>query len=91
MEVGMDFGWIVNLGTTSNPTAQLQLMTHDASAPVVPNVTIEVDDVDAVHADAVQYGAQVVYPLTDEPWGVRRFFVIDPGGVVVNVTMHRSS
>ena len=30
-----------------------------------------------------------VYPLTDEPWGVRRFFTRDPNGVVVNVLSHR--
>lgn len=89
MEVGMDMGWVVNLGSTSNPTAQIQLMTHDGSAPVVPNLTIEVEDVDAVHAEAVRYGANVVYPLTDEPWGVRRFFVVDPGGAVVNVMRHQ--
>jgi hypothetical protein len=27
--------------------------------------------------------------LTDEPWGVRRFFVRDPNGVIVNVMEHR--
>jgi len=32
-----------------------------------------------------------VYPLTDEPWGVRRFFVRDPNGVVLNVMSHRPS
>jgi hypothetical protein len=32
----------------------------------------------------------IVHPLTDEPWGVRRFFVRDPTGVVVNVLGHRS-
>jgi len=25
-----------------------------------------------------------VYPLTDEPWGVRRFFVRDPDGEVLD-------
>jgi catechol 2,3-dioxygenase-like lactoylglutathione lyase family enzyme len=89
MAVTMDMGWIVFLVSPSNPTAQVQLLTHDASAPVVPNLTIEVDDVDAVHAAAVEHGAMVVYPLTDEPWGVRRFFVEDPSGTVVNVMMHR--
>jgi hypothetical protein len=29
-----------------------------------------------------------VYPLSDEPWGVRRFFVQDPSGTVVNVLAH---
>jgi hypothetical protein len=30
-----------------------------------------------------------VYPLTDEPWRVRRFFVKDPNGAVLNVASHR--
>jgi catechol 2,3-dioxygenase-like lactoylglutathione lyase family enzyme len=51
-------------------------------------ISIEVDDVDAVHADAVRRGLEVVYPLTDEPWGIRRFFVRDPDGTVVNVATH---
>jgi len=29
----------------------------------------------------------MVYPLTDEPWGVRRFFVADPKGVVMDITL----
>ncbi|HLJ67780.1 MAG TPA: VOC family protein [Chloroflexota bacterium] len=90
MEVTMDMGWIVFLVSPGNPTAQVQLMTHDAAAPIVPNITIEVQDVDAVHASAVRFGAQIVYPLTDEPWGVRRFFVADPSGTVINVMMHAS-
>ena len=34
-------------------------------------------------------GAEIVYPLTDEEWGLRRFFVRDPNGAVINVTEHR--
>jgi catechol 2,3-dioxygenase-like lactoylglutathione lyase family enzyme len=34
-------------------------------------------------------GLEIVHPLTDEPWGVRRFFVKDPNGVVLNVVSHR--
>jgi hypothetical protein len=32
-------------------------MTHDANAPVIPDVPVQVDDVDACHAAAVQAGA----------------------------------
>jgi uncharacterized glyoxalase superfamily protein PhnB len=46
------------------------------------------EDVDAVHAKAVTLGLRIVYPLTDEPWGVRRFFVTDPNGVIINVLSH---
>jgi catechol 2,3-dioxygenase-like lactoylglutathione lyase family enzyme len=56
---------------------------------LLPAVSIEVDDVDAVHAEAVRRGLRVVHPLTDEPWGVRRFFVEDPDGHVINVLTHR--
>ena len=48
-------------------------------------MTVEVADVDAHHADAVRRGLEIVYPLTDEPWGIRRFFVRAPGGQVINV------
>jgi len=44
--------------------------------------------VDAAHAEALRRGLSVVYPLTDEPWGIRRFFVEDPGGTVVSVLAH---
>jgi catechol 2,3-dioxygenase-like lactoylglutathione lyase family enzyme len=44
--------------------------------------------VDAAHEEAVRRGLSIVYPLTDEPWGVRRFFVEDPGGTIVNVLAH---
>ena len=63
-------------------------MTHDATAPVTPDVSVQVDDVDACHTAAVQAGAEIVYPLTLEPWGVRRFFVRDPDGQVINVLSH---
>jgi Putative FMN-binding domain len=51
------------------PTAQLSVVREDATAPVVAQVTVEVADVDAVHAQAVRRGLELVYPLTDEPWG----------------------
>jgi uncharacterized glyoxalase superfamily protein PhnB len=55
---------------------------------VHPDVSVEVDDVYEIHERAVAAGAEIVYPLTDEPWGLRRFFVRDPNGAVINVTEH---
>jgi catechol 2,3-dioxygenase-like lactoylglutathione lyase family enzyme len=88
-QVAMDLGWILTLVSPSNPTAQLSVVREDATAPVAPQITVEVADVDAVHGEAVRRGLAIVHPLTDEPWGVRRFFVKDPNGVVVNVAGHR--
>ena len=84
-QVAMDTDWIVSLVSPTNPTAQIAVMTGDATAPIQPKLTVEVTDVDAVHSEALLRGDDVVYPLTDEPWGARRFFVRDPNGVVVNV------
>jgi catechol 2,3-dioxygenase-like lactoylglutathione lyase family enzyme len=88
LEVVMDHGWILTFAAPGDPGTQLSVMTADASAPVAPDVSIEVDDVDAVHAAAVARGDEIVHPLTDEPWGVRRFFVRDPTGALINVLAH---
>lgn len=72
MEVVMDHGWITTFAAPGDRGVQLSVMGDDASAPVAPAVSIEVDDVDAVHAEAVRRGLETVHPLTDEPWGVRR-------------------
>ena len=88
MQPVMDLGWIVTLAEPDQPGLQLSLLTHDATAPVVPDVSVQVDDVDAAHTAAVASGAEIVHPLTAEPWGVRRFFVRDPDGRVINILSH---
>ena len=88
MEVAMDHGWIVTYAAPGNPAAQISVVADDASAPVRPDASIEVDDVDAAHAAARRLGCEIVHPLTDEPWGVRRFFVRDPTGKVLNILSH---
>jgi uncharacterized glyoxalase superfamily protein PhnB len=52
-------------------------------------MSVEVDDVEAAYAAVRDSGAEIVHPLQDEEWGVRRFFVRDPNGRVVNVLSHR--
>ena len=88
LEVAMDMGSIVTLRSSTNPTAQVSLMRDDESSAILPQMSVEVADVDAVHARAVSRGFKVVYPLTNEPWGVRRFFVTDPNGTIINVMSH---
>jgi catechol 2,3-dioxygenase-like lactoylglutathione lyase family enzyme len=84
----MDLGFVMTFASPTNPTAQITIMRSEGSSKLMPQVTVEVADVDAVHAEAVRRRAEVVYPLTDEPWGVRRFFLRDPNGVVINVMHH---
>jgi predicted enzyme related to lactoylglutathione lyase len=88
LEIAMDQGWIVTYAAPENPSAQISLMNEDASAPLVPDASVEVDDVDAAYEAARRLECEIVHPLTDEPWGVRRFFVRDPTGKVLNVLSH---
>ena len=40
-----------------------------------PGISVGVDDVDAVHAKAVEQGFEVADIPADEEWGVRRFML----------------
>lgn len=89
LDVLMDLGWIVTLGSDQTATTQLSIMSEGGTGAPVPDLSIEVDDVDAVHARATEMGCDIIHEFRDEPWGVRRFFVIDPTGKLVNVLSHR--
>jgi len=43
------------------------------------------------YAEARRRGYEIVYPLTDEPWGLRRFFVRAPDGNILNIAGHRDA
>ena len=85
----MDFGWIVTLGSEERATVHVSLMSEGGSGTPVPEISIEVDKVDEVYDRAREMGCEITYDLTNEPWGVRRFFVADPTGKVLNVLSHR--
>ncbi|CAL9402456.1 VOC family protein [Nocardiopsis dassonvillei] len=84
----MNHGWIMTLASPSSPAAQVSFVTDDKTGLVVPDMSVEVDDVDAAYAAVRDSGAEIIHPLQDEEWGVRRFFVRDPNGRVVNVLDH---
>ena len=83
-----DLGWIASFRSPANPAVQVSLVGGDATAPEQSSLSVGVADVDAAYAEAQRRGYEIVHPLTHEPWGVRRFFVRDPHGVVVNVVAH---
>jgi catechol 2,3-dioxygenase-like lactoylglutathione lyase family enzyme len=86
-DVAMDLGWIVTVTSPSQPSVQVNIIGNDD--PSAPGISVGVDDVDEVHATAVERGYEIVYPLRDEDWGVRRFMLREPSGTVVNVVSHR--
>jgi predicted enzyme related to lactoylglutathione lyase len=86
--VAMDFGWVTNAAAPSNRAVQITIVGSDD--PAAPGITVQVADVDAVHASVVERGFEITYPLRDEDWGVRRFMLRDPSGTAVNVVSHIS-
>ncbi len=87
-EVVMDLGWIMPLASPTNSSAQVTIVGNDDTA--APGISVEVADVDAVHAAVVERGFDRL-PLRDEDRGVRRFMLREPSGTIVNVLSHRSS
>ena len=90
LNVAMDMGFIMTFVSPTNPTAQINVIRDDGSPTPFPNVTVEVADVNELHRQATARRLAIVYPLTDEPWGVRRFFVVDPNGTILNIMSHVS-
>jgi catechol 2,3-dioxygenase-like lactoylglutathione lyase family enzyme len=86
-EVAMDEGWVVTVASPDNPSAQVTIIGNDD--PAAPGISVEVADVDAVHARAIELGLEIPYALRDEPWGVRRFMLREPSGTTVNILSHR--
>jgi catechol 2,3-dioxygenase-like lactoylglutathione lyase family enzyme len=83
-----NLGWVARY-TSLETGAHLQLVTRDTTAPENPVISVKVDDVDAAYEEARRRGYDIVHPLRDEPWGVRRFFVRAPDGNVLNIVRHR--
>ncbi|POF33917.1 VOC family protein [Roseibium marinum] len=88
LEIVMDHGWIVTLASEQTAGVQISIATEGGSGTPVPDLSIEVDDIDAVYARAKTLGHDIAYDLANEPWGVRRFFVRDPAGKLLNILSH---
>lgn len=84
----MNQGWVARFSSVDTG-ACVQVVTRDPTAPEDSVMTIKVDDVDAAYEEAQQRSYEIVHPITDEPWGIRRFFVRSPDGQVINVAWHR--
>lgn len=89
LEVVMDHGWIMTFAATPAVIApQISIASEGGSGTPVPDLSIEVDDLDDVLGRAKAAGHAIEYGPQQEPWGVRRFYVRDPFGNLVNVLTH---
>ena len=84
----MDHGWFRTYGSDATMTVQVSFGTEGGSGTATPDLSIEVDDVEAALARFEAAGIPVEYGPAREPWGVRRFYVRDPFGRLVNILQH---
>ncbi|SDG55777.1 hypothetical protein SAMN04489810_0626 [Microbacterium pygmaeum] len=90
--VAMDEDGMMMFASPTTPTTQL-IVAWESPTAVDPelrgvDISIEVDDVDAAFTAAQTAGYEIVRGVRDEAWGIRRFFVRDPSGRVLNVASH---
>ncbi|MHA6738816.1 glyoxalase superfamily protein [Rhodococcus erythropolis] len=83
-----NMGWVARY-TSPDTGANVQLVTHDATAAEDSVISVHTDDVDGAYDEARRRGYEIVHPITTEEWGVRRFLVRAPDGNVVNIVRHR--
>jgi catechol 2,3-dioxygenase-like lactoylglutathione lyase family enzyme len=91
LKVVMDHGWLLTLASEASQTPQLSIASEGGSGTPVPDLSIEVDDVDRIYRRARTMQLEIVYDITDEPWRVRRFYLRDPLGRLVNILSHLDS
>ena len=89
LDVLMDLGWIATYGSREKMSVQLSFASEGGSGAPTPDLSIEVDDLDAALKGMRAAKFAIEYGPVDEPWGVRRFFVRDPFGKLVNILAHR--
>ncbi|ALR30650.1 glyoxalase [Chryseobacterium sp. IHB B 17019] len=89
LETLMDHGWIKTFGNEEEAKVQISFAVHGGNDTEVPNLSIEVDNVDEIYEKMQRSGFEIMYEITDEEWGVRRFFAKDPFGNLVNILSHQ--
>jgi catechol 2,3-dioxygenase-like lactoylglutathione lyase family enzyme len=85
LDVAMDVGWIATFAANASMRPQVTVAEHGGSGTAVPDLTIEVDDLDAALHRFQTAGIAIEYGPVTEPWRMRRFYVRDPFGRLLNI------
>lgn len=92
--VVFEASWYVHLASGGEPAYEIAFMSPEhPSQPPGPEtfngkglfLTLQVADATAQFKRLEQAGVAIAYPLKDEPWGQRRFGLIDPAGLWLDV------
>jgi catechol 2,3-dioxygenase-like lactoylglutathione lyase family enzyme len=88
LDLLMDLGWIRTYGSKEMMSVQISVLSEGGSGTSVPDISIEVDDIEEALRRMRAAKVPIEYGPADEPWGVRRFYVRDPFGKLINVLTH---
>jgi catechol 2,3-dioxygenase-like lactoylglutathione lyase family enzyme len=88
LELLMDHGWFRTYGSDAKMTVQVSFGSEGGSGTSVPDLSIEVDNIEAAIARFKEANVPIEYGPVSEPWGVRRFYVHDPFGKLINILQH---
>ena len=88
LRVVMDLGWILTFAGEGNAAPQISIATEGGSGTPVPDISIEVDNLEEVRQRVAAAGLRIEYGPVNEPWGVTRFYVRDPLGRLLNILTH---
>lgn len=88
LELLMDHGWFRTYGSEEKMRVQVSFGSEGGSGTAVPDLSIEVDDIEAALARFNEANVPIEYGPVSEPWGVRRFYVRDPFGNLLNILQH---
>ena len=88
LEILMDHGWITTYGIDQNMSIQISFASEGGSGTLTPDLSIEVDDFEETLYRTKEAGFVIEYGPVIEPWGVKRFYVRDPFGKLVNILCH---
>jgi catechol 2,3-dioxygenase-like lactoylglutathione lyase family enzyme len=88
LELVMDLGWIRTYGSDSKMRVQVSFLSEGGSGTPVPDLSIEVDNIETALKRVKKAGILIEYGPQSEPWGVRRFYVRDPFGKLINFLQH---
>jgi catechol 2,3-dioxygenase-like lactoylglutathione lyase family enzyme len=89
LELAMDHGWIRTYAGPDRMAVQVSVASEGGSGTAVPDLSIEVDDLQAALRRVAAAGVAIEYGPAHEPWGVQRFHVRDPFGRLVNILQHQ--
>lgn len=88
LDLLMDLGWICTFGNEQSMPLQISIAEEGGSGTPVPDISVEVDDIDGVLERIRLNKIEIDYGPVTEPWGVKRFYVRDPCGNVINILQH---